>query len=261
MRLGEYPQAVRPSNEGSSAEASPSRPAEADTSEAAARGDEARALQSLGFSKPLIQTLTARARRNGTTTERELLHHPGIDENAYYGAMARLLRLPFVERLVGADLVDIGSLDTQLCRPVTVRIHHRRQAPQVAVVPEARRLADLAAALITRPMLRQDLVVTTPSAIRKAVWDAGAQRRVRQTIAALFEDRPQFSARTVLTGSQGFIAGLLVSPFLISLFLAPQLILPVLHPILSYLLSCGPDAQDTRARLPQAATAPKASSG
>ncbi len=239
MRLGEYPQAVRPPSEGPSAEAPLVRPAEADPSEAADLGDEARALQSLGFSKPLIQTLDARARRNGTTIERELLHHPGIEENAYYGAMARLLRLPFVERLSGADLVDSEMLDTQLCRPVTVRIHHRREVPQVVVVPEAGRLADLAAALLTRPMLRRDLAVTTPSAIRKAVWDRGAQRRVRQTIATLFEDRPQFSARTVLTGSQGFVAGLLASPFLASLFLAPELILPVLHPILSYLYLAG----------------------
>lgn len=37
-----------------------------------------------------------RAHRNSTTLENELLHQPGIDENAYYGAMARFLRPPFV---------------------------------------------------------------------------------------------------------------------------------------------------------------------
>lgn len=100
----------------------------------------------LGFFKPLIETLTARARRNGTTIERELLHHAGIEESAYYAAKARLLRLPFVERLSGADLVDDGSLalDTQLCRPVTVRVDRRPEMPQVVVVPEARRLGHLA---------------------------------------------------------------------------------------------------------------------
>ena len=87
----------------------------------------------LGFSKPLIETLTARARRNGTTIERELLHHAEIEESADYAAKAPLLRLPFVERLSGADLVDGGSmaLDTQLCRPVTVRVDRRHELPQV----------------------------------------------------------------------------------------------------------------------------------
>lgn len=239
MRLGEYPQAVRPPGEGLRTGEPLEKPDAVDPSAAPDLGDEARALQSLGFSKPLIQTLSSKARQNGTTIERELLHHPGIEESAYYGAMARLLRLPFVEQLSGEDVVDSGMLDTQLRRPITVRIHHRYQAPQVAVVPEAGRLGDLAAALISQPLLRRDLVVTTPSAIQKAAWSAGAQRRVRQTIAALFEDRPQFSARTVLTGSQGFVAGLLASPLLTALLFAPEVILPVLHPILSYLYLAG----------------------
>lgn len=50
-----------------------------DPSPAPDLGDEARALQSLGFSKSLIQTLSSKARQNGTTIERELLHHPGIE--------------------------------------------------------------------------------------------------------------------------------------------------------------------------------------
>ncbi|HEX2148381.1 MAG TPA: glycosyltransferase family 2 protein [Pseudorhizobium sp.] len=236
MRLGEYPQAVGPLKE---APSTAPLQAAADELDIAEITDEAKALQCLGFSKPLIQTLKGRARQNGTTVEAELLHHPGIEEQAYYGAIARFLRLPFLDKLPPDAVVDSSGIDTQLHRPVTVRVHHRREAPQVAIVPEAGRLAHLAAALISQPMLRRDLVVTTPSALRKAVWSAGAERRVHQTIASLFETLPRFSARTVMTGSQGFIAGLLVSPLLVALVLAPEWILPVLHPVLSYLYLAG----------------------
>ncbi|MCJ8521657.1 hypothetical protein ABID21_004773 [Pseudorhizobium tarimense] len=102
-------------------------------------GDEAKVLQSLGFSRPLIRLLAAKARDNGTTVETELLHHSGIDESACYGAMARLLRLPFLERVADNALIDSANLDTQPCRPLTVRVHHRQAAPQVAIMPEAGR--------------------------------------------------------------------------------------------------------------------------
>ncbi|KEQ02993.1 glycosyltransferase family 2 protein [Pseudorhizobium pelagicum] len=235
MRLGEYPQAA-----GSPDGAGELRPRAVtanglDRSRLASVGDESAALQSLGFSKPLIERLSKRARQNNTTLETELLHHPGIQEDAYYGAMARFLRLPFADRIDAGTVVDTTHLDTQLRRPAMVRLQHARTAPQVAIVPEAGRLAGLAAALINLPMLGRDLTITTPSAIRKAVWAAGATRRVRETVATLSEDRPQFSARTVVTGSQGFAAGMIVAPFLIALLAAPALILPVLHPVMSYL--------------------------
>jgi cellulose synthase/poly-beta-1,6-N-acetylglucosamine synthase-like glycosyltransferase len=235
MRLGEYPQSVGALSEAPQT-GTPSGAFVAGNEYATIDlADEARALQSLGFAKPLVRTLAQRAQRNGTTIETELLHHPGIEERAYYGAMARLLRLPFIESISAEAVIDSETLDTQLHRPITVRVHHRREAPQVAVVPEAARLADLAAALINQPMLRRDLAITTPSAIRAAVWHTGAQRRVRHAISSLFDNLPRFSARTVLTGSQGFLAGMFLSPFLAALLIAPELVLPVLHPVLSYL--------------------------
>jgi cellulose synthase/poly-beta-1,6-N-acetylglucosamine synthase-like glycosyltransferase len=236
MRLGEYPHAAGSPDGACELQPGASTAGDrVDPSQSSPIDDEAAALQSLGFSKPLIQSLSKKARRNGTTLESELLHQPGIEESAYYGAMARFLRLPFLEAIDASIVVDTASLDTQLRRPAMVRLHHARKAPQVAIVPEAQRLGELAAALINLPMLGRDLTVTTPKAIRKAVWSAGAMRRVRETVGMLSQDRPQFSARTVVTGSQGFAAGLIAAPLLIALLATPALILPVLHPVLSYL--------------------------
>ncbi|MCQ1574820.1 hypothetical protein NFO65_29315 [Neorhizobium galegae] len=97
-------------------------------------------------------------------------------------------------------------------RPNQVRINHRHQAPQVAVVPEARRLADLKAALLAMPLLGHDLRSPFHLGYPRAVWRSGVTRRVRETINGLFERFPEFSARVVLPGSQGFYGGLQLPP-------------------------------------------------
>nr|CAD6426285.1 glycosyl transferase [Rhizobium sp. Q54] len=235
MRLGEYPQRSTPSSDGRAEDISPVAADTPDSSSAADPGSETAALRSLGFSKPLLASLSAKARANGTSLELELLHHPGIDENAYYGAMARLLRLPFMDTIDSAAVTDSKTLDTQLPRPMMLRLYHNREAPKMAVVPEAARLGDLAAALANLPALRTDLFVTTPRAVRAAVWRAGAGRRVRDTVTELFEHRQAQSARIVLTGGQGFAAGLLLAALLAAIVIAPSSVLPILHPALSFL--------------------------
>uniref|UniRef100_UPI00310149B7 glycosyltransferase family 2 protein n=1 Tax=Neorhizobium sp. EC2-8 TaxID=3129230 RepID=UPI00310149B7 len=190
-------------------------------------------LAALGFSKPLLAMLADRARRNGTSIESELLHCGQIDEMAYYGAMARYLRLPFIAAIDPSSITDVPGLDTQLQRPSQVRITHRHRAPQVAIVPEAIRLADLKAALTALPLLGQDLAITTPSAIRRAVWTAGAPRRMRETVTGLFDRFPASSARIVLSGNQGFYAGLWFATLVSALIVMPIETLLLLHILLS----------------------------
>lgn len=55
-------------------------------------------LKELGFSKPLLAALRERAEENGTTIEAELLADGRINADAYYGALARVLDLPFLDR-------------------------------------------------------------------------------------------------------------------------------------------------------------------
>ena len=212
------------------------------------------ALAALGFSKPLVDGMLERACRNGTSVEAELLHSGIVQEDAYYGAMARLLRLPFVGVIDPATVQDRPLLDTQLVRPTMVRLSHRHRMPQNAVVPEAARLAELAAALATLPLLGRDLAITTPSAIRHAVWEAGASRRVHEMTQRLFELRPHFSARIVLQGQQGFVVGALVTLLAVGLLLSPLFTLSALHVVLSllYFLS-----MLLRARALQAGGAPR----
>lgn len=195
--------------------------------------NEAAALAALGFSKPLIASMREQALRHGTSIEAELLRSGKVREEAYYGAIARLLRLPFIGTIDPGLVQDALTLDSQLLRPTMIRLAHRGRAPETVIVPEAGRLAELAAALTTMPMLGRDLAITTPGAIRKAVWTAGAIRRGRDTTNGLFERQPAFSARTVLSGEQGFVAGALVAGTIAAFLVVPIMTLCFLHVTLS----------------------------
>lgn len=194
---------------------------------------EAAVLAALGFSKPMIARMRERALRHGTSIEAELLRSGEVREEAYYGAIARLLRLPFIDTIDPRLVQDAMTLDSQLIRPTMIRLAHRSRAPETVIVPEAARLAELAAALTTMPMLGRNLAITTPGAIRKAVWAEGAGRRGQETTNGLFERQPAFSARTVLSGKQGFFAGALVAGTIAAFLIIPVVTLLSLHIILS----------------------------
>jgi len=190
-------------------------------------------LRVLGFGKPQIALFAARSARNGSTIEQELLADGSINEDAYYAAMARMLRLPFLESLDPDRIVDREFLDTQLVRPISVRLTHPRRTPVTVIVPEARKLKDLAVMLERLPSLRGDMAVATATAVRQAVWAVGAARRVRETVHALFDWQPRFSARITFWGKQGFYAGNAVSALLAAALIAPELTLACLHCALS----------------------------
>lgn len=196
------------------------------------------ALKQLGFSKPLIARMGRRALANGTTIERELLSNGGVEESAYYEAVARLLDLPFLDHIAPERLMDRAALDCQLRRPTIVWLHDAQQPPVTAIAPEAHQLASLAGRLATHPGLKQALAIACPTTIRKAVWEAGAERRVQATANALFEETPRLSARIVMTGRQGFYAGALSSAGISALLFAAGPVMLFLHIMLSLLYFC-----------------------
>ncbi len=241
MRFGEYPPqgSAICDDEPATGPGSNSTSHRLDSEEPWERADpdfpeaEARTLAALGFSKPVIARMRERAFCHGTSIEAELLRSGEVREEAYYGAIARLLRLPFIETIDPGLVQDAMTLDSQLTRPTMVRLVHRNRAPETVIAPEAGRLAELAVALATLPRLGRDLAITTPDAIRKAVWAAGASRRGREVTNGLFERRPAFSARTVLSGAQGFVAGAVVAATVAAFFIVPVVMLLFLHIVLT----------------------------
>lgn len=200
---------------------------------------EASVLVTLGFSALRIAELAADAAENGTTIEAELLHTGELTEQAYYRRIAHFFRLPFLEHIDPATVMDLDGLDTQLCQPLQVRMIFPNRAPQIAMVPRAEKLPEFAALLAKKPELRDGLVITTPSVLRAAVWEAGSARRVRKAATELFDTQPHLSARVITTGSQGLVVGSFVTALVAVCIAAPDRMLPLLHGIIAILyFSC-----------------------
>lgn len=172
---------------------------------------ECRILKLLGFGKPVIAEAAERADRRGTTVEQELLAEGWIEEDAYYAALARLLGLPFVDLIDPEGIMDIDGIDLLLQRPTMLRHYDRRQAPSILLVPQARLTEALIENLRNVPSLSSSLVVTTPTAMKRAVWKSGEGRRTQAVSQALFEGQPKFSARIVVSGGQGFVFGVMTT--------------------------------------------------
>jgi len=226
MRNGKYPDICKPPDTGG---APFSMPAMTDAE------IESEVLRRLGIGEPLIAEMAERATQSGATLERELLASGAVSEPAYYAGLAHLLSLSYLDKIPEGRLPDTAALDSQLTRPMMVRLQRPRKSALTALAPEARRLPQTMALLARNPGLRADMVVVSATTLRAAVWEAGRMRRVRDTITGLFERQPHLSARVVFWGRQGFYAGLGVSTVIAGLLLAPRPSIDVIHVVLTLL--------------------------
>ncbi|WP_377294983.1 glycosyltransferase family 2 protein [Rhizobium sp. SG2393] len=190
-------------------------------------------LLTFGIGKPLLGRMLALAVRNGTSVEQELLASGAICANVYYEALAEQLDLPFAAEIDACSVHDAPWIDTQLVRPEILRCHHPVRPPRTLIVPTLEKARELAARMQHLPGLRASLGITTPAALRRAVWQAGAERRLRETTGRLFDRDRDSSARIVLAGPQGFALGILVSALILCLALVPGDLQIILHLVLS----------------------------
>ena len=192
-------------------------------------------LQELGIAKPLLARMAERAIANGTTVEQELLCDGLVDEETYYAALARMLRLPYL-RVIDASRVTVATcFDSQLVRPTTVRLTHPQRPPKTLIVPEARLIPALRKILERHPVLRQSLAIVSASRMRAACWQADSTTRVEGAVRTLFETHPRFSARIVFSGNQGFYAGAAMALAAALLVVETAATMLVLHVVLSHL--------------------------
>lgn len=194
-----------------------------------------RFLSSLGFGKPYIAAFEEHALKNGSTLEEELLASGLVDADAYYGAFARFLRLPFRPEIDLGRVADINHLDAQLAEPRLLRLTPLNGKPVLLIVPELAKMELLKGIFDQRPYLLEELAVTTPQAMRSAIWKAGEARRCRDTRHQLFNAAPQHSARITLHGEQGFVSGILVTLLVLSLLFYTQAALVYIHVTLTML--------------------------
>ena len=194
---------------------------------------EGRLLLQMGIGKPSIAWAMQLAQAHGTTVEEELLASGEIEESLYFEALAQELGLDFMPVIDTHRVQDIDGLDTQIVRPEVLRVHHASRPPVTVIVPSIGRFSELTDLLQRRPLLRQFLAVSTPSAVRDVAWRAGSERRVSAVTRALFETAPLHSARITFWGKQGFYAGIVLCA-IIALFVAlPLVSILTLHIVLT----------------------------
>ena len=195
--------------------------------------DEYACLLALGFSKPLLYQIKNRARMHGSSMEEELLTSSCVKPAHYYEAIARFLKVPFLPTIPKGAIFDHEKIDSQLANPQMVRIHREGTPPGLLVVPKAKLLNSLLKMITRDPSKRDALIVTTPEAMREAVWQAVHKRRVLETVHHLSESHPVLSAKEVMWGQQGFVFGLLFSVVLFIYLTASEVGFLSLHLILS----------------------------
>jgi cellulose synthase/poly-beta-1,6-N-acetylglucosamine synthase-like glycosyltransferase len=195
--------------------------------------DERAFLEGLGLPETVLSMATARAAANGSRIEEELIAGGMIDEASLYRGMARHIGLDFLAAIDSGSILPNSALDTQLLRPLALRLVHPAGGPLTAIVPELGQLAAHRRRVADGPALRRSLAVTTPSAVRRAVWSAGGSARLARVLAELFDKRPEDSARVTLVGMQGFLAGLGLAGLAILFVSAPHVTLACCHVFLS----------------------------
>ncbi|MCM2291456.1 glycosyltransferase [Allorhizobium sp. BGMRC 0089] len=187
----------------------------------------------LGIEDDILWQCLHDALVQGTSLEEELLAQGVILPDQYYPALAKMAGLVYLPALPDAHVIDLPFLDSQLLRPSFLRLYQGSKPPLTVIVPQAATFHTLLDRLDHMPHLAERMAVVSPQVLRQAVWRAGAERRIRDTQSHLFDTAPQRSARTVLTGPQGFYIGVCLSLLVIGLLLFPLPILTLAHVLLS----------------------------
>lgn len=195
----------------------------------------ARFLDSLGLDKSHIATFEQRALENGSTVDEELLVSGLVTAAEYFSAFAEYLRLPFIPEIASERVANLDNLDLQLAEPRYLRLMPQDGKMPLLIVPELARMELLKNILDERPHLLDELAVTTPQAMRGAIWKAGEARRLLETRQQLFNAAPQHSARITLHGQQGFYGGVLATLLVLSLLTYSEMAMAWLHATLSML--------------------------
>ena len=151
-----------------------------------------------GVPHPVLRQASALAARAGVTADLALLRHGLVDEDRFYRALAATLGLPFLDDML---------LDSRVSFPASilagvVPLRHGA-GPRFALAPAGESLRRL----LAQPV--RGLAITTPAALRRAVFEARGPAIAAQAAHALPYSKPEHSYRD--GSSPGQIATLLAA--------------------------------------------------
>jgi len=182
-------------------------------------------IDALRLDAELVRSVAGRARINGTTFQAELLASGRVGEEGLFRAMSRMLKIPFMAAIDGDALILRDRDGLSLLRePGGVRLGRMQAADGgqlILMAPREQDFERLSELLARRPELAERMRIVAPSVLRRAVEARCRDLLVDRAVDRLFNALPHCSARTVLTGWQGFVAGTLIGLTVLLLALAP----------------------------------------
>ncbi|WP_394889388.1 glycosyltransferase family 2 protein [Mesorhizobium sp. AaZ16] len=149
---------------------------------------------------------------HGTTFLGELLASGAVEEVAFYRAIAQELGVSFqptvdAGRLLIRDADCLAALRRPIPKLLMARMEEKAGATTLLVAPDRASFSTLRRLCGRDAELRRRLRIVAPSALRRAMLERAAPLLARSAVTELFDRRPDCSARTVLTGSQGYVLG------------------------------------------------------
>jgi cellulose synthase/poly-beta-1,6-N-acetylglucosamine synthase-like glycosyltransferase len=201
-------------------------------------------LDRVGVSFQAALRVASNAGSHGTTFLGELLASGLVEERALYRAIAHELDVPF-QSAVDANKLLIRDADclTLLRRPIPklllARMEEKAGASTLLVAPDRASFSTLRRLCGRDTDLRRRLRIVAPSVLRKALLERAAPLLARAALTELSDRHADCSARTVVTGWQGYALGVLSAALPVAFLFFPSGAPLALHILFSTLfLAC-----------------------
>lgn len=174
-------------------------------------------LAAQGVSQIVLREAAALATRAGVSADTALLRHGLLDEDRFYRSLAASLDVPFLDEL----LVDDAASFPQSILTGVVPLREGA-GPRFALAPRSEGLRRL----LARGTVR-GVAITTPTALRRAVFEARAAAIASEAAHALPYSRPDHSCRDGCSWAQ--IVALVATPaaLIIGATQAPEALVPL----------------------------------
>jgi cellulose synthase/poly-beta-1,6-N-acetylglucosamine synthase-like glycosyltransferase len=187
-------------------------------------------LRRLGVTPCQAGQARRRAYDNGSSLLDELFANGDLDEITWYRQLAADLRLEFVEKIDSACLIlSSDHSNATICRAGTVRCLGVKGATFALMAPSQPQAELLAAALRKTPSLCPSIKITSPDVLERALLHRTAQRQIKETVDRLPLQTPEYSAKSVLSTKQAFVAGMAAALVPVSIWAQPAVALDIAH--------------------------------
>lgn len=183
------------------------------------------------------------ARGNGTDFQTELLASGLIDEAGFSRALAEELGVGHAgiveqDRLIISDEAAVSCLRRR-AMPLTAKLTERDGVTSYLIAPHGLPLGRLRQMIVDRPRIAERLKITSPKALRAALFSRVRLLLARRATSDLFDRFPDLSARLVTNGWQSSILGAALVTLFVALWLQPAGTWLLLHAFFTvFFLAC-----------------------